>query len=353
MGRVTDWILEHLPPPLRWDLTAAQVEGDEREIAAAVRTGQTIPVDGLSFDLRQLEQERHEQGWTGEDAQYPPPHLASPAATRETLSLFDGARGHTNDLVWDAHQEQERRAAMRRSIERGRAEDEARWEREGAIYERLGLAEAERRVCQEVEPDWTEEGRADPDARDEQEMDTPRDDWAELARELIDRYGAERMGEVVRRLDEMPLREVAQIREHEGMPDELRAAVDERIGRASTVAVRDFLRASEDAVDQESGITGVEGGDGDWLAYRDPEMETPIAAVDDGEGGMLQYADRPTPEVIVDTAVTRELADEVVRPSETAMAAHAIQAGASIGVEMAAEPGGFEPSGGIEPGVRR
>lgn len=243
---------------------------------------------------------------------------------------------------------------------------------------------------QEAGPDWTEERLAAQGARDEQEMDAPGDYGAELARELIDRYGAGRMREVVQRLGEVPLHELAQMREHDEMPEEMRAAVDERIDRASTQAARDFLHAAEqgrdeDGVDQESGITGVESGDGEWLDYRDPEMEAPITAVDDGEGGVLQYAAEPasaitgvddtgprreagqeraewdraqsdvhardvhdtTPEDVMekyglgpelpdtaqpvgdrvdveaidDIAVTPELADEVARPSETTMAA--------------------------------
>ncbi|MEA2671125.1 MAG: hypothetical protein QOG45_1345, partial [Chloroflexota bacterium] len=53
---------------------------------------------------------------------------------------------------------------------------------------------------QEAGPDWAEERLAAQGARDEQEMDAPGDYRAELARELIDRYGAERMNEVVQRL---------------------------------------------------------------------------------------------------------------------------------------------------------
>jgi hypothetical protein len=55
-------------------------------------------------------------------------------------------------------------------------------------------------------------------------------------------------------------------------------------------------------------------------------------------------------EEIDDTVLTPGLADEVVLPSEEAMAAQdAMQAQASTGAEMAAQPGGLEPSGGMEP----
>jgi hypothetical protein len=356
MGRVTDWILEHLPPVLRptsaWtdEQLAAQ---DERDL------GQSTGSDPTAARQRAI--------GTIEPAAF--------AATRDALPLADSVQ---EGQAW--------RAAMRQSIEQGRAEDEARWEREGAIYERLGLAEAERREQREAGPDWTEERLPAQDARDEQDrdeqdMETPRDYRADLARELIDRYGADRMHEVVQRLEEMPLHQLAEIREHEVVPDEVRAAVDERIDRASTEAVRDFheavrdfLRAAEDGVDEESGITAVEGGDGGWLAYQDPEMEAPITAVDDGQGSMLEYtgqqqgtgesleAERGAEadpagnalEEIDDTVLTPELADEVALPSETAMAAQdAIQAEAFTGAEMVAEPGGVEPSGGIEPGVGR
>jgi hypothetical protein len=90
------------------------------------------------------------------------------------------------------------------------------------------------------------------------------------------------------------------------------------------------------------------------------EMDTPadddiLAARRDAAGRELAaQSPRGIEEEIVDTAVTRELADEVARPSETAMAAQeVVQAETSTGAEMAAEPGGLERSGGIEPGVAR
>ena len=166
----------------------------------------------------------------------------------------------------------------------------------------------------------------------------------------------------------MPLHELAEMREDDEMPEGMRAVVDDQIERASTEAALDFLRAPEqglddlvleDALDQESGITAVEGGDGAWLDYRDPGMEAPITAVEDGDGGVLEYAAGPARAItgvdeIDDVAVTPDLADEIARPSEAAMAVQdAVQAEASAGAGVTVDTGGMEPSGGIHPGVDR
>ena len=356
----------------------------ERHQEAAIRAGQLSAQDWPlldASDMERLADQRQAQGWTGGDAEVPPAHLQEIADAR--MAAFEAERaGLRPTPSWSEEQPAAQDAREQREPARRSADDRMR------------------------------RGDALTGGPGEQEMDTPRDEWTELAQELIDRYGADRMHEVVQRLEEMPLREVAQIGEHEEIADELRAAVDERIERGSTEAVRDWLRAPEDAVDEESGITAVEGGHGDWLEYGDSRMETPITAVEDGEGGMLEYAEAPgrdhgvepaeeevrtaelgraadTPvvmspeqrddilaarrdaadreldaqsrrgiveekEAVVDTAVRREPADEVARPWETAMADQdAIQAEASTGAEMAAEPGGLELPGGIEPGVGR
>jgi hypothetical protein len=55
------------------------------------------------------------------------------------------------------------------------------------------------------------------------------------------------------------------------------------------------------------------------------------------------------PEAMDDTALRPALVDEIAEPSEEAMAAQdAMQAEASTGAEMTAEPGGLEPSGRME-----